>query len=48
MTSDLTAALDPDRLIAEVLVEEEALKRRIGELGEELSRDYEGREPLLI
>ena len=47
MSSHLTA-LDPDRLIAEVLVEEDALKRRIGELGEELSRDYDGREPLLI
>jgi hypoxanthine phosphoribosyltransferase len=47
MTSRLTA-LDPDRLIAEVLVEEDALQQRIRELGEELSRDYEGREPLLI
>jgi hypoxanthine phosphoribosyltransferase len=47
MTSHLTA-LDPDRLIAEVLVEEDALKRRISELGGELSRDYDGREPLLI
>jgi hypoxanthine phosphoribosyltransferase len=47
MTADLTA-IDPDRLIAEVLVEEGALQSRIAELGEELSRDYVGREPLLV
>jgi len=44
---DLTA-LDPDRLIAETLIEEEALQARIAELGDEISRDYEGREPLLV
>jgi hypoxanthine phosphoribosyltransferase len=44
---DLTA-LDPDRLIAETLIEEDALQARIGELGDEISRDYEGREPLLV
>ena len=47
MTADLTA-IDPDRLIAEVLVEEGALQSRIAELGDELSRDYVGREPLLV
>jgi hypoxanthine phosphoribosyltransferase len=47
MSSDLTA-LDPDRLIAETLVEEEALQARIAELGDEISRDYHGREPLLV
>ncbi|MDX6548017.1 MAG: hypoxanthine phosphoribosyltransferase, partial [Gaiellales bacterium] len=47
MSADLTA-IDPDRLIAEVLVEEGALQSRIAELGDELSRDYAGREPLLV
>ena len=47
MSVDLTA-LDPERLIAETLVEEDALQARIAELGEEISRDYEGREPLLV
>jgi hypoxanthine phosphoribosyltransferase len=44
---DLTA-LDPDRLIAETLIEEDMLQARIAELGEEISRDYEHREPLLV
>jgi hypoxanthine phosphoribosyltransferase len=44
---DLTA-LDPDRLIAETLIEEDTLQARIAELGEEISRDYELREPLLV
>src|SRR4051812_35532237 len=47
MSSDLTA-LDPDQLIAETLVEEESLQARIAELGEDISRDYRGREPLLV
>ena len=47
MSADLTA-IDPDRLIAEVLVEELALQQRIAALGDELSRDYAGREPLLV
>ena len=47
MSADLTA-IDPDRLIAEVLVEEVALQQRIAALGDELSRDYVGREPLLV
>jgi hypoxanthine phosphoribosyltransferase len=47
MSADLTA-LDPERLIAETLVEEDALQARIAELGDEISRDYEGREPLLV
>src|SRR3954469_7992229 len=41
-------ALDPEHLIAETLVEEDALQARISELGEQLSRDYEGLEPLLV
>ena len=47
MSPDLTA-IDPDRLIAEVLVEEGALQQRIAALGDERSRDYAGREPLLV
>ena len=47
MSGDLTA-LDPDQLIAETLVEEESLQARIAELGEDISRDYRGREPLLV
>ncbi len=47
MSADLTA-IDPDRLIAEVLVEEGALQARIAALGDELSRDYADREPLLV
>src|SRR6478735_3752125 len=41
-------ALDPEHLIAETLVEEDALQARISELGEQISRDYEGLEPLLV
>jgi hypoxanthine phosphoribosyltransferase len=47
MSADLSA-IDPDRLIADVLVEEVALQQRIAALGDELSRDYAGREPLLV
>src|SRR6478735_4077612 len=41
-------ALDPEHLIAETLVEEDALQARVSELGEQISRDYEGLEPLLV
>jgi hypoxanthine phosphoribosyltransferase len=34
--------------VAEILIEEDALQRRIGELGEEISADYAGRDLLLI
>src|SRR5918996_631474 len=34
--------------IGEVLVTEEDLQRRVAELGAEVSRDYEGRRPLLV
>ena len=37
---------DPD--VGEILVEPDELARRVRELGAEISRDYEGREPLLI
>jgi hypothetical protein len=47
MNVDVTR-LERDPLIAEVLVEADALRARVGELGEELSRDYAGLEPLLV
>jgi hypoxanthine phosphoribosyltransferase len=34
--------------VSEVLIEEERLRARVAELGEEISTDYAGREPLLI
>ena len=37
-----------ERGIAEVLVEEEALRARVAELGEEISTDYAGRDLLLV
>jgi hypoxanthine phosphoribosyltransferase len=37
-----------DRAVAEVLIEEEALRARIAELGEEISTDYAGRDLLLV
>jgi hypoxanthine phosphoribosyltransferase len=37
-----------DAAIGEVLVPEQDLQRRVAELGVEVSRDYEGRPPLLV
>jgi hypoxanthine phosphoribosyltransferase len=37
-----------ERGVEQVLIEEDALQARIGELGDEISRDYDGREPLLV
>jgi len=37
-----------DAAIGEVLVPEQDLQRRVAELGAEVSRDYEGRPPLLV
>src|SRR5262249_56048044 len=37
-----------DDAIGEVLVPEDDLQRRVAELGAEVSRDYEGRPPLLV
>jgi hypoxanthine phosphoribosyltransferase len=37
-----------ERVVAEVLVDEEALADRIAELGQEISEDYEGRDLLLV
>jgi hypoxanthine phosphoribosyltransferase len=37
-----------ERVVAEVLVDRDALSDRIAELGEEISEDYEGRDLLLV
>jgi hypoxanthine phosphoribosyltransferase len=37
-----------ERAITEILIDEAALKRRIVELGEEISHDYAGRDVLLV
>lgn len=37
-----------DAAIGEVLVQADDLQRRVRELGEEITRDYAGREPLLV
>ena len=37
-----------DPAVGEILVQPDELARRVRELGQEISRDYEGREPLLI
>jgi hypoxanthine phosphoribosyltransferase len=37
-----------DPAIGETLVSEEDLQRRVAELGAEISRDYDGRSPLLV
>ena len=42
------SATELERGVSEVLIDEEALRNRIAELGEEISRDYADREPLLI
>ena len=42
------AVTEIERGVAEVLIEEETLRARVVELGEEISRDYQGRDLLLI
>lgn len=37
-----------DRDIEQVLITEEQLQKRIAELGEELTRDYEGKNPVVV
>ena len=39
---------DPDNAIGETLVSREDLVRRVAELGEEISRDYEGRDLMMV
>jgi hypoxanthine phosphoribosyltransferase len=44
----MTVSSELERDVSEVLIDEDALQRRIAELGEELSADYAGRDLLLI
>ena len=39
---------DPDGVLEGVLISEEELRTRVQELGEQVSRDYEGLDPLLV
>ena len=40
--------IDPEGLVHDTLVDEAAIQARIVELGAEITRDYEGRAPLLV
>ena len=42
------SATELERAVTEVLIDEDALQRRIAEIGEEISTDYAGRDLLLI
>ena len=42
------SATDLEAAVVDVLIEEDALQRRIAELGEEISADYAGRDLLLV
>jgi hypoxanthine phosphoribosyltransferase len=42
------SATELEQAVAEVLIDREALQRRIAELGEEISADYAGRDLLLV
>src|SRR5690348_5280276 len=42
------SATELERAVTEVLIDEPSLRRRIDELGEEVSSDYHGRDLLLI
>ena len=44
----MTVGSELERDVSEILIDEEALHRRIAELGEEVSADYAGRDLLLI
>jgi hypoxanthine phosphoribosyltransferase len=47
----MSGAVDPwqdDPCLGEVIVAEDVLDKRVAELGEELTKDYEGRPPLLV
>ena len=39
---------DVERGVSEILIDEQTLRGRIAELGEEISNDYRGRAPLLV
>jgi len=42
------AGVQPQPTLGEILVSAEELQRRVRELGEEITRDYAGRSPLLV
>jgi hypoxanthine phosphoribosyltransferase len=42
------SAAELQRAVGEVLIEEDALQRRVAELGQEISADYQGRDLLLV
>jgi hypoxanthine phosphoribosyltransferase len=42
------SATELERAVTEILIDKEALQRRIAELGEEISADYAGRDLLLV
>ena len=42
------SATELERAVTEILIDQEALQRRIAELGEEISADYAGRDLLLV
>ena len=44
----MSVSMELERDVSEILIEEEALQRRIAELGEEISGDYADRDLLLI
>ena len=44
----MSESLSLDAGVTEILIDAETLQARIAELGEEVSRDYDGREPLLV
>jgi hypoxanthine phosphoribosyltransferase len=48
VTDDLSALVDGDPHLGEVVVSAEDLRRRIAELGAEITADYAGRAPLLV
>ena len=37
-----------DKDIEKVLITEEQIRSRVAELGEELTRDYEGKDPVIV
>ena len=42
------SAAELQRAVGEILIEEDALRRRVAELGAEISADYDGRDLLLV
>ncbi len=48
VTETRSVATELERAVTEVLVDEVTLRNRVAELGEEISRDYQGRDLLLI